>query len=85
MTNIISPCILLSLLGLLVFWLPCDSGEKVALEITVMLSFSVFLIIASDNLPVTSDNIPLISKRHSYNSKYEIMRIINPFDQVPFI
>ena len=62
MINIIAPCVMLSVLGLLVFCMPCDTGEKIGLEITVMLAFSVFLLIVSDNLPVTSDYTPVMSK-----------------------
>jgi len=58
--NIVAPCILLSVLALFVFYLPPDSGEKVSLGITVLLSFSVFLLRISENIPKTSDCIPLI-------------------------
>jgi len=37
-----------------------DSGEKVSLGITVLLSFSVFLLRISENIPKTSDCIPLM-------------------------
>lgn len=58
--NIVAPCVLLSALALFVFVLPPDSGEKVSLGITVLLSFSVFLLRISENIPKTSDCIPLI-------------------------
>jgi len=51
---------LLLLRALFVFYLPPDSGEKVSLGITVLLSFSVFLLRISENVPKTSDCIPLI-------------------------
>ena len=60
--NIIGPCMLMSLLEALVFLLPPDSGEKVALGITVLLSFSVFLLLVADNVPHTSDSMPLIGR-----------------------
>ncbi|KAJ8297829.1 hypothetical protein KUTeg_024360 [Tegillarca granosa] len=40
--NIILPCLLMSVLVLVVFHLPPDSGEKVSLGVTVLLAFSVF-------------------------------------------
>lgn len=38
-------------------------GEKVSLGITVLLSFSVFLLRIAENVPKTSDCIPLIGKQ----------------------
>ena len=63
MINIITPCITMSLLALLVFYLPPDSGEKVSLGITVLLSFSVFLLLVAENVPKTSEFVPLLGKR----------------------
>ncbi|KAK2140692.1 hypothetical protein LSH36_1277g00009 [Paralvinella palmiformis] len=60
MINVVAPCILMSILALLVFYLPPDSGEKVSLGITVLLSFSVFLLLIAENVPKTSDCVPLI-------------------------
>ena len=58
--NVVAPCVLMSLLAMLVFYLPPDSGEKVSLGITVLLSFSVFLLLVADNVPKTSEDVPLI-------------------------
>ena len=63
--NLMLPIILLSLMDLLVFWLPPESGEKVSLGITVMLSFSVFLLVVADQTPRTSDTVPLLSMKQS--------------------
>ena len=60
--NVLIPIILLSVMDLLVFWLPPESGEKVSLGITVLLSFSVFLTVVDEGLPRTSDNVPILSK-----------------------
>ena len=60
--NIITPCITMSALALLVFYLPPDSGEKVSLGITVLLSFSVFLLLVAENVPKTSEYVPLIGE-----------------------
>lgn len=62
MYNVIFPCIMMSALTLLVFCLPPDSGEKIALGITVLLAFSVFMLAVAENLPETSEFVPLISK-----------------------
>jgi nicotinic acetylcholine receptor len=60
MINVVAPCILMSVLASLVFYLPPESGEKVSLGITVLLSFSVFLLLIAENVPKTSDCVPLI-------------------------
>ncbi|OWA51451.1 Neuronal acetylcholine receptor subunit beta-3 [Hypsibius exemplaris] len=58
--NTLFPCIMMSVLTLLVFVLPPDSGEKIALGITVLLAFSVIMLSVTEKLPETSDSIPLI-------------------------
>ncbi|XP_046373184.2 neuronal acetylcholine receptor subunit alpha-10-like [Haliotis rufescens] len=58
--NLLFPCILISAVALLGFILPPDAGEKVSLEITVLLSLSVFMLVVSDTLPPTSDNFPYL-------------------------
>jgi len=50
----------MSALTLLVFVLPPDGGEKVALGVTVLLAVSVFMLAIAEKLPETSDHIPLI-------------------------
>jgi len=62
MYNVVFPCVIMSALTLLVFCLPPDSGEKVTMGITVLLSFSVFLLRMGEDLPETSEFIPLLSK-----------------------
>ncbi|VDN55126.1 unnamed protein product [Dracunculus medinensis] len=42
--NIIVPCVMLSLLTMMQFILPCESGEKITLGLTVLLAYSVFTI-----------------------------------------
>ncbi|XP_030623429.1 acetylcholine receptor subunit delta [Chanos chanos] len=60
--NIIIPCILISFLASLVYYLPADSGEKMTLSISVLLAQSVFLLLISQRLPETSMAVPLIVK-----------------------
>ena len=59
MLNLVLPCSLITFGALLSFCHPPDSGEKVGLGVTVLLSLSVFLIIVSDNLPQTAE-LPFI-------------------------
>ncbi len=58
--NIIFPCLWLTILSLLGFWLPPDSGEKITLGITVLLAFSVFMLLIAESMPATSEFVPLI-------------------------
>ncbi|KAK4467918.1 hypothetical protein MN116_008465 [Schistosoma mekongi] len=58
--NIIFPCLWLTVLSLVSFWLPPDSGEKITLGITVLLAFSVFMLLIAENMPATSEFVPLI-------------------------
>nr|KAG5703101.1 hypothetical protein BaRGS_012163 [Batillaria attramentaria] len=64
MYNVVFPCVMMSALTLLVFCLPPDSGEKIALGITVLLAFSVFMLAVAENLPETSEFVPLIMTDH---------------------
>lgn len=45
------------------FWLPPESGEKIGLGITIMLSYAVFLLVIQDSTPPNSDYTPAISKQ----------------------
>lgn len=58
--NLIFPCVLMAAMALLGFLLPPDSGEKVSLEITVLLSLSVFMLMVSEIMPPTSETFPFI-------------------------
>ena len=58
--NIILPCVWLNMLSLLAFCLPCDAGEKITLGITVLLSYSVFMLLIAESMPPTSEFVPLI-------------------------
>ena len=58
--NIVLPIVILSGMTLNVFWLPSDSGEKVGLAVTIVLSFSVFQLVVSSILPRTSETTPLL-------------------------
>lgn len=60
--NVIIPCVMLSILTLLGFWMRPDSGEKVTLGLTVLLAFSVFMLLIAENMPATSSFVPLIGK-----------------------
>ena len=59
--NIMIPTLCLSLLVLLVLRLPVESGEKISMGVTLLLSFAVYMLLVSDSVPSTSDGVPVIS------------------------
>ncbi|XP_060067251.1 neuronal acetylcholine receptor subunit alpha-9-like [Ylistrum balloti] len=58
--TVLFPCILTSIVATLSFILPAESGEKVSLGITVLLSLAVFLLLVSESMPASSDSFPYI-------------------------
>lgn len=60
--NLMFPCMLITAVAILGFLLPPDSGEKVSLEITVLLSLAVFLLVVSETMPPTSEDFPYIGE-----------------------
>uniref|UniRef100_A0A0N4UE37 Neur_chan_LBD domain-containing protein n=1 Tax=Dracunculus medinensis TaxID=318479 RepID=A0A0N4UE37_DRAME len=58
--NLILPCVLINAIALLGFYMPSDSGEKVTLGITSLLSSTVFLMLVAEGMPPTSEALPLI-------------------------
>jgi nicotinic acetylcholine receptor, invertebrate len=53
---------MLSSLTLVTFLSPPDQGEKISLGISILLSFSVFMLSMSENMPKTSETLPLFGE-----------------------
>ena len=71
--NIVLPCIVMSVLDIFLFVLPPDSGEKISLGVTVVLTYSVFLLLVADNIPQTSDTVPVIGKLYFTSFLFHIL------------
>ncbi|CAD5112618.1 DgyrCDS1833 [Dimorphilus gyrociliatus] len=55
------PCILLSFVSIVSFTIPAEGGERISMSMTVLLSFSFFLIVLNDLLPKNSDEAPILA------------------------
>ncbi|KAI6203516.1 Acetylcholine receptor subunit beta-type unc-29 [Aphelenchoides besseyi] len=77
---LIIPTVLMAFLSMAVFFLPTDSGEKMTLTISVLLSIVVFLLLVSKILPPTSSTIPLMAK---YLLLTMVLIIINVYFRGP--
>lgn len=62
LTNLVIPCVIISFLAFLSFCLPVESGERIALVITMLLSMTVYMMVIFDFMPPNSEVIPLVSK-----------------------
>ena len=47
---------------LIVFTLPPESGERMVVGVTILLSLIVFFLLASTHIPETSEAVPLIGR-----------------------
>uniref|UniRef100_A0A7I4XVV4 Acetylcholine receptor subunit alpha-type unc-38 n=1 Tax=Haemonchus contortus TaxID=6289 RepID=A0A7I4XVV4_HAECO len=56
------PCVGISFLTILVFYLPSDSGEKVTLCISILVALTIFFLLLTEIIPATSITLPLIRK-----------------------
>uniref|UniRef100_A0A3B5ADA4 5-hydroxytryptamine receptor 3A-like n=1 Tax=Stegastes partitus TaxID=144197 RepID=A0A3B5ADA4_9TELE len=80
--NLLIPSCFLITLDLFSFLLPPQSVDRSAFKMTLILGYTVFLLIMNDLLPVTGNTIPLISEQGHSGPTYESMQAV--FDLQPF-
>ncbi|CAB3411329.1 unnamed protein product [Caenorhabditis bovis] len=87
--NWLVPSVLISLSNILGFAMPSECGEKITLQITNLLSVTVFLGMVSEVTPPTSESIPVIAAFFSFSivilglSIFATLIIINIFFRHP--
>jgi len=64
---LVLPCLLLSYLTLVIFWLPPESPAKLVLGMSIFSSFFVLLLLLSKNVPSATDKIPQIGAFYCLN------------------
>ncbi|VBB31984.1 unnamed protein product [Acanthocheilonema viteae] len=60
--NLVFPCVGISFLTIVAFYLPSRSGEKVTFCILTLVALTVFYLLLKDIIPATSIALPLIGK-----------------------
>lgn len=63
--SLIFPCVLIYFVSFLGFFLAPESGDKVHLEITILLALVVFLMIVGEVLPPSPDAVPVLGILYS--------------------
>ena len=64
---LVLPCVLLSCLTTVLFWLPPETPSKMVLGMSIFTSFFVLLLLLSKNVPSATDKIPLIGAYYCLN------------------
>ena len=72
------PSVLISLISVIGFLLPSESGEKTSLQLTALLSCSLLLTVLVDIVPPIGGNFPLIGKLQLHEL---VINILYPCDR----
>ncbi|XP_005082298.1 acetylcholine receptor subunit gamma isoform X2 [Mesocricetus auratus] len=76
--NIIAPCVLISSVAILIYFLPAKAGgQKCTVAINVLLAQTVFLFLVAKKVPETSQAVPLISKYLTFLTVVTILIVVN--------
>ncbi|KAG3275536.1 cholinergic receptor nicotinic gamma subunit, transcript variant X2 [Ictidomys tridecemlineatus] len=76
--NIIAPCVLISSVAILIYFLPAKAGgQKCTVATNVLLAQTVFLFLVAKKVPETSQAVPLISKYLTFLMVVTILIVVN--------
>ncbi|XP_016851796.2 acetylcholine receptor subunit gamma isoform X2 [Anolis carolinensis] len=76
--NIIIPCVLISSVAVVVYFLPAKAGgQKCTVSINVLLAQTVFLFLIAKKVPETSQDVPLIGKYLTFLLVVTITIVVN--------
>ncbi|XP_073445440.1 acetylcholine receptor subunit gamma [Dendrobates tinctorius] len=76
--NIIVPCVLISFVSVLVYFLPAKAGgQKCTVSINILLAQTVFLFLIAKKIPETSTAVPLIVKYITFLIVVTITIVLN--------
>ncbi|XP_037377830.1 acetylcholine receptor subunit gamma isoform X1 [Talpa occidentalis] len=76
--NIIAPCVLISSVAILIYFLPAKAGgQKCTVAVNVLLAQTVFLFLVAKKVPETSQAVPLISKYLTFLLAVTILIVVN--------
>ena len=79
--NLFLPCVCLVMMAAVGFFIPVESGEKISLGVTVVLSLTVFLLLVAEKTPPQSNSIPMLSEyeqRRGLNRKALLLLLVWP-------
>ena len=60
MNNLVMPNLILAGLVVFSFYVPPESGERISLNITILLGLTVFLLLFNERIPPSSEVVPMI-------------------------
>uniref|UniRef100_A0A8B9F8N3 Cholinergic receptor nicotinic gamma subunit n=1 Tax=Amazona collaria TaxID=241587 RepID=A0A8B9F8N3_9PSIT len=76
--NVIVPCVLISAMAVLVYFLPAKAGgQKCTVSINVLLAQTVFLFLIAQKVPETSQAVPLIGKYLTFLMVVTVVIVVN--------
>ncbi|ELT91506.1 hypothetical protein CAPTEDRAFT_222058 [Capitella teleta] len=77
--HIIVPCLTISLVSMFMFYLPIESGEKVSFGITVLLSYTLLLLMINDITPKGGPRVPLLTLYIIFSMILSALALITTF------
>lgn len=60
--NLVTPCLGISFMTILTFYLPSDSGEKVSFCINILVALTMFFLLLAEIIPANSISVPFVGK-----------------------